>query len=128
LRKRYGNKGVVLDGCCRDKFFHGVANGTRRKCSIFSLEAEEGGISDPVELRKHIEGYYKMLFGSEERGLMRLHEDMWGDSRSLSVEEADSLRKPFSEAEIKKCFEGDELKFSPWSRWVVCCILQIFLG
>jgi hypothetical protein len=46
-----------------------------------------------------------MLFGSEERGLMRLHEDMWGDSRSLSVEEADSLRKPFSEAEIKNALK-----------------------
>jgi hypothetical protein len=46
-----------------------------------------------------------MLFGSEEKGLMRLHEDMWGDSRSLSVEEANSLRKPFSEAEIKNALK-----------------------
>jgi hypothetical protein len=58
-------------------FFHGVANGRRRKCSILSLDIEEGGISEPVELRKHIEGYYKFLFGSEERGSMRLQEEMW---------------------------------------------------
>jgi hypothetical protein len=42
-------------------------------------------ISDPVELRRHIEGYNKMLFASEERGVMRLHEDMWRDSGSLST-------------------------------------------
>jgi hypothetical protein len=43
-----------------------------------------------------------MLFGSEEKGLMRLHEDMWSETGSLSVEEAYSLIRPFSEEEIKK--------------------------
>jgi hypothetical protein len=85
----------VLQGDANTKFFHGIANGRRRKYSIFSLEAEEWDISAPVELRKHIEEYYKRLFGSEERGEMRLHEDMWRDSRSLSTEEAEALVKPF---------------------------------
>jgi hypothetical protein len=95
----------VLQGNANTRFFHGVANGRRRKCSNCSLEADEGGISDPIELRKHIEGYYKKLFGSEERGLLRLQEDMWREIGSLYVEEADSLIKPFSKAEIKNALE-----------------------
>jgi hypothetical protein len=86
-------------------FFHGIANGRRRKCSIFSLESEGGDISDPVELRNHIEGYYKNLFGSEERGSVRLQEDLWGEVGYLSLEEADSLIKPFFEEEIKNALE-----------------------
>jgi hypothetical protein len=44
------------------------------------------------------------LFGSEERGSMRLQE-MWRDSGSLSLEEADSLIKPFFESKIKNALE-----------------------
>jgi hypothetical protein len=53
----------VLQGDANIKFFHGIVNGRRQKYYIFSLEVEEGEISDPVELRRHIEEYYKMLFG-----------------------------------------------------------------
>jgi hypothetical protein len=107
LRKRFGNKDAkwVLQGGANTKFFHGIANGRRRKCSIFSLEADEGEISDPIEFHKHIEEYYKRLSGSEERGEMRLHEDMWRDFGSLSTEEAEALVKPFSEKEIKEALE-----------------------
>jgi hypothetical protein len=49
-----------------------VANGRRAKCTIFSLENDEGETSDMKDLCKHIEDYYKNLFGSEERGSIRL--------------------------------------------------------
>jgi hypothetical protein len=103
----------VLQEGANTKFFHEIANCRRRKCSIFSLEAEEGEISDPVELKKHIEEYYKMLFGSDERGWMRLHEDLWRDYVSLSREEADNLVKPFSEAEIKDALEEMNPNLAP---------------
>jgi hypothetical protein len=38
-------------------FFHGIANGRRRKCNIFILEYEGNEISEPKELKLHIEGY-----------------------------------------------------------------------
>jgi hypothetical protein len=91
----------VLQGDANTRFFHGIANGRRRKCSIFSSEVGEGETSDRVELRRHIEDYYKMLFGSEERGEIRLHEDLWRDAGSLSIEEAETLVKSFSESEIR---------------------------
>jgi hypothetical protein len=37
--------------------------------------------------------------------VIRLHEDMWRDYGSLSIEEADKLVKPFSEAEIKEALD-----------------------
>jgi hypothetical protein len=48
-------------------FFHGVANKKRESVTFFALETDEGEVSDPKLLRSHIEGYYKGLFGKEER-------------------------------------------------------------
>jgi hypothetical protein len=103
-----------------------VANGRRRKCSIFSLETEEGDISDPTELRKHIEGYYKVLFGSEERGSMRLLEEMCRESGSLSVEEADSVLEPFSEAEIKIALEEMNSNLAPGPDGLSTAFYKVF--
>jgi hypothetical protein len=61
-------------GDSNSRFFHGIVNG--RKCNIFALEIEEGEISEPSELRKHIDEYYKKLFGREERGQIRLRDDI----------------------------------------------------
>jgi hypothetical protein len=98
----------MLQGDANTRYFHGVTNDRRRKCSIFSLETDEGEISEPGELCKYIEGYYKNLFGSEERGTMRLQQDMWVGSMSLSMEEANSLIEHFSESKIKSAL--DEIK------------------
>jgi hypothetical protein len=62
----------TLQGDGNTCFFHNVANGRRAKCTIFSLENDEGETSDMKDLCKHIEDYYKNLFGSEERGSIRL--------------------------------------------------------
>jgi hypothetical protein len=60
-------------------FFHSFANGRRRKCTIWNLESKEGSIHEKDDLRRHIEGYYKKLFGGEERGHIRLSIDLWGE-------------------------------------------------
>jgi hypothetical protein len=67
-----------LRGDSNSGFCHGIANGRRRKCSIFTLETEGTEIFDPKELRVHIEGYYKQLFDREEMGEIKLKEDVWG--------------------------------------------------
>jgi hypothetical protein len=97
----------VLQGDANTRYFYGVKNGSRRKCSIFSLETEEGEIYEPVEFPKHVEGYYKVLFGIEERGSMRLQEDMLIDFGSLSMEEENILIEPFSESEIKMLWKSN---------------------
>jgi hypothetical protein len=79
-----------LRGDSNSGIFHGIANGRRRKCSIFALETEGTEIFDPKVLRVHIEGYYKQLFCREERGEIRL-KDVWGDQGHLDEREAESL-------------------------------------
>jgi hypothetical protein len=54
-------------------------------------------------LRKHIEEYYKKLFGREERGELRLERNFWESEGSLS--EATILVEPFTEKEIKNALD-----------------------
>jgi mannosylglycoprotein endo-beta-mannosidase len=58
----------LQEGDSNTAFFHSVANGRKGKCSIFSLETEEGVIRSEEELQKHIYDFYKKLFKSEPRG------------------------------------------------------------
>jgi hypothetical protein len=72
----------------------------------FSLETEEG------EIREHIVGYYKQLFGKECRGALRLEEDFWVATRSLSEQETAGLVELFSE-EIKTTLDEMKTSFAP---------------
>jgi hypothetical protein len=66
--QRRGGVKWVLKGDSNNSYFHGVANGRKKKCTIFSLEDEGREIRDPAEIRSHIESYYKDLFGAEPEG------------------------------------------------------------
>jgi hypothetical protein len=77
----------------------------KKKIFYFLFRSKKGEISDSVELRKHIEEYYKGLFHSEERVEMKLQANLWREARSLSAEEAELLVKPFSEKEIKDALD-----------------------
>jgi hypothetical protein len=110
--------------------FHGVANGRKRTCSIFSLETQEGEITNTSDLRVHIETYYKQLFGREDRGEISLQEDLWGEEQRLSPEEIESLIAQFTEKEIKEALDDFE-QYITWSRWIhtiVCFDLLQDLG
>jgi hypothetical protein len=89
-------------------FFHGVANGRRRKYNIFALKTDEGEVSDLKLLRSHIERYYRDLFGEEERGQISPRDDLWVGQGCLNELEATSLVEQFSEKEIKESL--DEMK------------------
>jgi hypothetical protein len=110
--QKRSSKKWILQGDANTGFFHSVANG-RRKCTIFSLETEEGDISDVKDLSKHVEEYYKNLFGREERGSIRLQENLWEGGGCLTEEEAMSLIKPFTEAEIKAGLDDMKINSTP---------------
>jgi len=80
--------------------FHKCANGKKRKTAIKSLE--EGGrvITDPKELRQHIDSYYKKLFGREQTEDIHLMEDVWQEHQKVSIEENEELIKPFTWEEL----------------------------
>jgi hypothetical protein len=112
LRKRCSEKWILL-GDASTCFFHSVANGRRRKCNIHALETEGGEISETADLRKHIEAYYKQLFGREERGRLRLNRDFWDVEGSLSADEATTLIKPFTKKEIKDALDDMKSNTAP---------------
>jgi hypothetical protein len=94
-------------------FFHSIANGRKRKCTIQFLETEEGEISDMALLRKYIEDYYKKLFGREERGELRLEGNFWESEGSLPTNEAASLVEPFTKKEIKNALDDMNTSSTP---------------
>ena len=98
-QKRGGQK-WILQGDSNTAFFHKCANGRKRKTLIKSLEEEGRGISGPVELRQHIDAYYKMLFGREQTEDIHLIEDLWQAHQKVSDEENEELIKPFTWEEL----------------------------
>jgi hypothetical protein len=64
-------------------------------------------------MRKHIEGHYKILFGTEERETLRLEEKIWEIEGALSWAEAITLVEPFSEQEIKAALDDMNTNSAP---------------
>lgn len=91
----------MLEGDANAAFFHGVANGRKRKTTIRSLEGEEGPIENADELKEHIYGFYKKLFGMELPPKFCLSHNMWEGRGRLSSEDNIELTKPFSMEEIE---------------------------
>jgi hypothetical protein len=60
-----------------------VANGRRKKCSIFSLEVNGVEIRDPQAIRTHVDNFYKNLFGSETEGEIQLGDNFWSEDGRL---------------------------------------------
>jgi mannosylglycoprotein endo-beta-mannosidase len=107
--QRRGGVNWILKGDSNSRYFHGVANGRKKKCAIFSLEEEGREIRDPAELKTHVEAYYKELFGKEPEGSISLEGDFWAERGRLSQEEAQELIRPFTLKELEEALkEMDE--------------------
>lgn len=75
----------------------------KRKCTIFSLEHEDRMLTDPDELKDHITKFYRELFGSEQRGGIRLRDDIWAGRGRGRLSETESLElvQPFTMEELE---------------------------
>lgn len=100
LRKRSGEQ-WLLKGDVNTGYFHSIANGRKRNYRIDSLEDGDTVITDKEQLQKHIEDYYKSLFGREESNNIELDPDTWRDKGSLTEEEQQSLIAPFTLEEVE---------------------------
>ena len=99
--QRRGGEQWLLKGDCNTSFFHSVANGRRRKTTILSLEDEGLVIEDTAQLRNHINGFYKNLFGFEPVSAVRIDPRLWDTEEKLSEGDRVELGKPFSMEEIE---------------------------
>jgi hypothetical protein len=93
-------------GYCRGDnntvFFHRIANGRKRKQTIYSLEDGGNHISGTENILKHASEFYKQLFGPGMGDTFGIESDMWGMDDMVTQEENIVLISPFSEEEVQK--------------------------
>ncbi|XP_062200461.1 protein unc-13 homolog [Phragmites australis] len=67
----------------------------------FSLEFEHGLISEQADLEKHVVGFYKTLFGSNNDNHIHIKENFWSMEHQIEDRERESLIKEITEDEMK---------------------------
>jgi mannosylglycoprotein endo-beta-mannosidase len=111
--QRRGGEQWLLKGDSNTAFFHSVANGRRRKTAIVSLVDKDDLIEDNEQLKRHINDYYKNLFGKEPVSPMGLKEDTWANEGRISVDDCIELVKPFSMEEIEIAIKHTKTNTAP---------------
>jgi hypothetical protein len=90
----------TLQGDANTKYFHVVANGWRRKCTISSLSSEAGFVSNKLEIQKLIYDFYRELMGTEDFYPITLVQGIWTEGQCASHEHNDSLIRSFLPEEL----------------------------
>ncbi|PVH36725.1 hypothetical protein PAHAL_6G153500 [Panicum hallii] len=91
----------LLEGDNNFEFFHRVANGRKRKSTIFSLKDGDATIMGDKKLLDYATAYYKDIFGPASANLFHLDPDLWKPHENITTQDNEVLCKPFSEEEIK---------------------------
>jgi mannosylglycoprotein endo-beta-mannosidase len=73
--QRRGGEKWLLEGDANTSYFHGIANGRKRKCLIKCLVEGDRNIEDKEELKTYITNFYKVLFDSEPDPRIRLDQN-----------------------------------------------------
>jgi len=92
----------LLEGDNNTKFFHRVANGSKRKHIIMSLMDGDNIIEGDSDLIMHATDYYKNLFGPAPGNAFPLNVGLWENNEKVSETDNVELTKPFSETEVKE--------------------------
>jgi hypothetical protein len=103
----------LLKGDNNTAFFHRVANGKKRKNTIFSLKHENQIIEGDEALVDHATNFYKNLFGPSEPSGFHMEPGCWDLSEKISEQEKSELEKPFEEKEIKNAIFSMEKNTAP---------------
>jgi hypothetical protein len=96
-----GHESFLLKGDNNTDFFHKVANGRKRKQTIYTLQKKGVLISGTENLLIHATDYYKALFGPREGNAFDLSSSLWSEDENVTERENESLVSPFNEEEIK---------------------------
>ncbi|XP_071677232.1 uncharacterized protein [Lolium perenne] len=104
----------LLKGDANTAFFHAMANGRRRKCTISRLVSEGGVISDPHALQDHIYTFYRNLIGAVgETRVFSLANTLWDQPGRVSEEENDGLMLSFTGEELDKVLASMRVETAP---------------
>jgi hypothetical protein len=90
-----------LKGDNNTEYFHRIANGKKRKQTIFSSQTEGGTVMGTDKLLQYATEYYKVLFGVEGGNAFDLDPNLWPLEEMVNEHENSDLTKPFTEEETK---------------------------
>jgi hypothetical protein len=96
------HKNWLLKGDNNTEYFHRIANGKKRKQTIFTMKCGDRTISGDAQLVKHATEYYKNLFGPGEGNNFEIDSSLWGEDELVTEHENSMLTQPFQEEEIKE--------------------------
>ena len=85
-----------------------MANGKKRKNTIFSIQKDGVEIEDPDMILDLATNYYKDLFGHSGRSDIKLQQGCWTDEEKISQTESENLCKHFDMEEVKQVVFGME--------------------
>jgi hypothetical protein len=91
----------LLKGDNNTEYFHRIANGEKRKQTIYFLKDGDQIVLGPDELLKLASKYYKELLGPGDGNMFDLDPNLWLAEENVTMAENEQLTKPSSENEIK---------------------------
>ncbi|KAK1618982.1 hypothetical protein QYE76_024499 [Lolium multiflorum] len=103
----------LLQGDANTAYFHAIANGRRRKCSIPCLWDGDLLLEEAGEITTHIYSFYKGLFAAGPRTGVALAADLWPARAWVSDEENAALTLPFLPTEVRGALEGMKASSAP---------------
>lgn len=103
----------IVEGDRNTEFFHRVANGRRRKCSIPFLIDSERVLNSQEEMSRHIVEFYKSLFRADPPSNIHLAQEMWSETLHLSEQEQEFLIRPFRIEELDKVIKEAKPNTAP---------------
>ena len=110
--KRSNNR-WLLEGDLNTEFFHRMANGKKRKNTIFSIQKDGVEIEDLDMILDLAINYYKDLFGHSGRSDIKLQQGCWTNEEKISQTESENLCKNFDMEEVKQAVFGMEKNTAP---------------
>jgi hypothetical protein len=91
----------LLKGDNNTEYFHRIANGNKRKQTIYFLKDGDNSVQGSQELLNPVTEYYKGLFGPRAGNMFDIDPNLWQNEENVTTSENDSLIRPFLENEIK---------------------------
>ena len=94
-------------------FFHKMANGKKRKNTIFSIQKNGVEIEETEKILELATDYYKELFGRSAQSDVKLNQECWTSDEKVSQAEREALCKKFEMEEVKQAIFYMEKNTAP---------------
>uniref|UniRef100_A0ACD5XGU1 Uncharacterized protein n=1 Tax=Avena sativa TaxID=4498 RepID=A0ACD5XGU1_AVESA len=116
----------TVQGKWNTAYFHAIANGRRRKCSIPCLW--EGGalLESPQALSSHIYSFYKSLFSTMAPSGISLAPAFWTGGALVTPSENADLTRPFLADEVSAALKSMKTGSAPGPDGLSVSFLQTF--